>query len=106
MWFVLFQGKMHAFLLLGCFVLTTAEYFLTSAHMIPDESLHTNRVVASNAVSQSLDVVPPPVVIVGRFASFNSSDFTSFVKSQPRSNGTVEVCATLDQMAEDIGTKP
>ncbi|KAG8007278.1 Agouti-signaling protein [Nibea albiflora] len=55
---------MHAFLLLGCFVLAATEYILGSAHMIPDERLSTNRVVVANALSQSLAVGPPPVVIV------------------------------------------
>ena len=64
---LLFQGKMNAFLLLGCFVLTTTEYFLISAHMIPEERLSTNRVVVSNVLSQSLEIGAPPVVIVGEF---------------------------------------
>ncbi|KAM4583477.1 agouti signaling protein 1 [Fundulus diaphanus] len=55
---------MHAFLLLGCFVLAVTQYYLGSAHMIPDDRLSTNRVVASNALSQSLQIDPPPVVIV------------------------------------------
>ncbi|XP_071329156.1 agouti signaling protein 1 [Trachinotus anak] len=55
---------MHAFLLLGCFVLATTEYFLSSAHMIPDEKHSTNRVVVSSVLSQSLEVGSPPVVIV------------------------------------------
>ncbi|XP_068560588.1 agouti signaling protein 1 [Cebidichthys violaceus] len=55
---------MHASMLLGCFVLVTAEYFLASAHMIPDERLSTNRVVVSNTLSQSLYKGSPPVVIV------------------------------------------
>ncbi|XP_026163338.1 agouti signaling protein 1 [Mastacembelus armatus] len=55
---------MHAFLLLSCFVLTTTEYFLGSAHMIPDEKLSTNTVVVSTALSQILDAGSPPVVIV------------------------------------------
>ncbi len=64
--YFLFQRKMHAFLLLGCFVFAVSEYFLGSAHMIPDERLATNRVVVSGALSQSLEVAPPSVVIVGR----------------------------------------
>lgn len=56
---------MHAFLLLGCFVLATTELVRGSAHMIPDERLSTNKVVVSNALSQSLDVGSPPVLIVG-----------------------------------------
>ncbi|KAK2861633.1 hypothetical protein Q5P01_001166 [Channa striata] len=55
---------MHSVLLLGCFVLAVTEYFLGSAHMVPDERLSTNRVVVSNAMSQSLDTHSPPVVIV------------------------------------------
>ncbi|XP_038551373.1 agouti signaling protein 1 [Micropterus salmoides] len=55
---------MHAFLLLGCFVLAATEYFLGSAHMIPDERLSTNRVVVSNALTQNLEIGSPPVVIV------------------------------------------
>uniref|UniRef100_A0A3Q2PSZ1 Agouti domain-containing protein n=1 Tax=Fundulus heteroclitus TaxID=8078 RepID=A0A3Q2PSZ1_FUNHE len=58
---------MHAFLLLGCFVLAVTQYYLGSAHMIPDDRLSTNRVVASNALSQSLQIDPPPVVIVGKY---------------------------------------
>ncbi|KAM7421918.1 hypothetical protein PAMA_010139 [Pampus argenteus] len=54
---------MHALLMISCFFLAV-EYFLVSAYMIPDERLSTNRVVVSNALSQSLDVAPPPVVIV------------------------------------------
>ncbi|XP_044065727.1 agouti signaling protein 1 [Siniperca chuatsi] len=55
---------MHAFLLLSCFVLAATEYFLGSAHMIPEEKLSTNRVVVSNALSQNLEMGSPPVVIV------------------------------------------
>ncbi|KAK5871908.1 hypothetical protein PBY51_012648 [Eleginops maclovinus] len=55
---------MHALLLLSCLVLAATEHFLASAHMIPEESLATNRVVFSNALSQSLDIAPPHVVIV------------------------------------------
>lgn len=62
---------MHAFLMIGCFVLAATEYLLGSAHMIPDERLSTNRVVVSNALSQSLDMGSPPVVIVGKCASLN-----------------------------------
>ncbi|KAM9361522.1 agouti signaling protein 1 [Symphorus nematophorus] len=54
---------MNALLLLGCFVLAVTDYFLGSAHMIPDDRLSTNRVV-SGALSQSFEVGPPPVVIV------------------------------------------
>ncbi len=61
---------MHAFLLLGCFVLAATEYFLGSAHMVPDERLSTSRIVVSNALSQNLDMGSPPVVIVGKFANF------------------------------------
>lgn len=57
---------MHTVLLLGCFVLAVTEYFLGSAHMIPEEKLSTNKVVA---LSQSLELIPPPVVIVGKSAS-------------------------------------
>lgn len=62
---------MQAVLLLGCFVLAVTQYLLGSAHMIPDERLSTNRVVVSGALSQSLELAPPPVVIVGKFASLN-----------------------------------
>ncbi|XP_070815560.1 agouti signaling protein 1 [Chaetodon trifascialis] len=55
---------MHAFLLLGCFVLVVTDYFLCSAHMIPDERLSTNRVSVSTALSLSHEIGPPPVVIV------------------------------------------
>ncbi|XP_047203933.1 agouti signaling protein 1 isoform X1 [Girardinichthys multiradiatus] len=55
---------MHALLMLGCFVLAVTQYCPGSAHMIPDDRLSTNRVVASNALSQSLQIDPPPVVIV------------------------------------------
>ncbi|XP_042263068.1 agouti signaling protein 1 [Thunnus maccoyii] len=61
---LLFQRKMHAILMIGCFVLAATDYFLGSAHMIPDERLSTNRVVVANALSQSLDMGSPPVVIV------------------------------------------
>ncbi|XP_029288156.1 agouti signaling protein 1 [Cottoperca gobio] len=53
---------MHAFLLLVCFALAATEYSFASAHMIPDESLSTNRVVISNTLSQSLDI-PQPVIV-------------------------------------------
>ncbi|XP_037346977.2 agouti signaling protein 1 [Pungitius pungitius] len=55
---------MHALTLLGCVALVTADYLLASAIMIPDENLSTNRVVITNALSQSLHRGPPPVVIV------------------------------------------
>uniref|UniRef100_UPI0037E84742 agouti signaling protein 1 n=1 Tax=Semicossyphus pulcher TaxID=241346 RepID=UPI0037E84742 len=55
---------MHAFLLLGCFVLAATDYLFCSAHMIPEERLSSNRVVVSNALSQSLDVVSPSVLII------------------------------------------
>ncbi|XP_053172013.1 agouti signaling protein 1 [Scomber japonicus] len=55
---------MHAFLMIGCFLLAASEYLLGSAHMIPDERLSTNRVVVTNALSQSLDIDSPPVVMV------------------------------------------
>lgn len=61
---------MHALLLLGCVILAATEYFLGSAHMIPEERLSTNRVV-SNALSQSLEIGTPPVVIVGKFTNLN-----------------------------------
>lgn len=70
---------MHAFLLLGCFVLAATEYLLGSAHMIPDERLSTNRVVVANALSQSLAVDPPPVVIVGKFARLTFSVFLLYL---------------------------
>lgn len=59
----LFQRKMHGFLLLSCFVFVVTECFLVSAHMIPEEKLSNNRVVA---LSQNLAMIPPPVVIVGK----------------------------------------
>lgn len=59
---------MHTVLLVGCFVLAVTEYFLGSAHMIPEEKLSTNKVVA---LSQSLELIPPPVVIVGKSTSLN-----------------------------------
>lgn len=77
---LLFQRKMHTFLLLGCFVLAATDYFLGSAHMIPDERLATNRVVVSNALSQSLGINSPPVVIVGKFANFTVFTFTVQIK--------------------------
>ncbi|KAM9814131.1 agouti signaling protein 1 [Neosynchiropus ocellatus] len=55
---------MHAVLLLGCLVLAERGLFVGSAHMIPDERLATNRVVASGALSQSLDTHQPAVLIV------------------------------------------
>ncbi|XP_047440164.1 agouti signaling protein 1 [Mugil cephalus] len=55
---------MHASLLLGCFLLAATQYFLGSAHMIPDERLSANRVVVSNALSQNLEIGSPSVVIV------------------------------------------
>ncbi|XP_061584356.1 agouti signaling protein 1 [Cololabis saira] len=55
---------MNASLLLGCFVFAATQYFLCSAHMILDERLYNNKVVVSNALSQSLEIDPPPVVIV------------------------------------------
>lgn len=73
---LLFQGKMQAFLLFGCFVLAVTEYVLSSAHMVPDEGLSSNRVFVSGALSQNLEMGTPPVVIVGKFASF-----TLFVES-------------------------
>lgn len=60
-----FQRKMQTFLLLSWLILAMTDYFLGSAHMIPEERLSTNRVVVSGALSQSLELVPPPVVIVG-----------------------------------------
>ncbi len=68
---LVFQRKMHAFLLLGCFFLAVTEYLFGSAHMIPDDRLSTNHV--SSALSQSLEVIPPPVLIVGKFASLEFS---------------------------------
>lgn len=56
---------MKGFLLLGCFLLAVAESFLGSAHMMPEDGLATNRVTVQNAVSRSLDVGPPPVLIEG-----------------------------------------
>lgn len=67
-WCLLFQEKMQAVLLLGCFVLVATEFFRCSGHMIPDDRLSTNRVVLSNALSQSVDAGSPPVVIVGKLA--------------------------------------
>uniref|UniRef100_A0AAQ4PHH5 Agouti-signaling protein n=1 Tax=Gasterosteus aculeatus aculeatus TaxID=481459 RepID=A0AAQ4PHH5_GASAC len=58
------QRKMRASTLLGCLVLVTADHLLAAAIMIPDETLSTNRVVVSNAVSQNLYKGPPPVLIV------------------------------------------
>lgn len=84
---LLFQRKMHAILLLGCFVLAVQEYFLGSAHMIPEERLSTNRVVS---LSQSLEIIPPPVVIVGKIASLNIHCFR-FIKSQSRIIYTVSM---------------
>ncbi|XP_069568798.1 agouti signaling protein 1 [Brachyistius frenatus] len=55
---------MHASLLLGCFVFAVTEYFLGSAHMIPDEKLSSNRVVVSNVLSPNVELPSPPVVIV------------------------------------------
>ncbi|KAE8298823.1 Sodium- and chloride-dependent taurine transporter Solute carrier family 6 member 6 [Larimichthys crocea] len=76
------QIKMHAFLLLGCFVLAATEYLLGSAHMIPDERLSTNRVVVANALSQSLAVDPPPVVI----SCLNQQRRTRNQRNQKRTN--------------------
>uniref|UniRef100_A0A3B4BDQ8 Agouti-signaling protein n=1 Tax=Periophthalmus magnuspinnatus TaxID=409849 RepID=A0A3B4BDQ8_9GOBI len=55
---------MNVFLVLSCVVLVATEYSPSSAHMVPDNSLSTNHVVVSNALSQSLDARSPPVVIV------------------------------------------
>ncbi|XP_072239175.1 agouti signaling protein 1 [Leuresthes tenuis] len=56
---------MRASLLFGCFLfVAVTQYFPGSAHMIPDEVLSTNKVVVSNALSQSLEIDSPPVVIV------------------------------------------
>ncbi|KAA8593265.1 agouti-signaling protein [Etheostoma spectabile] len=55
---------MNGFLLLGCFVLSATKYFLTSAHMIPDDRLSTNRVMEYHTLSESFEIGPPPVVIV------------------------------------------
>ncbi|XP_030274633.1 agouti signaling protein 1 [Sparus aurata] len=55
---------MQAFLLFGCFVLAVTEYVLSSAHMVPDEGLSSNRVFVSGALSQNLEMGTPPVVIV------------------------------------------
>lgn len=66
---------MNAFLLLGYFVIAVTEYLQGSAHMIPEESLYTNRVIASGALTQSLEVVPPPVVIVGKVSMLNIRAF-------------------------------
>ncbi|XP_034389141.1 agouti signaling protein 1 [Cyclopterus lumpus] len=55
---------MHAVMMLGCFVFATTEYFLASAHMVPDERLSTNRVDLSNFPSQNHYKGPPSVVIV------------------------------------------
>ncbi|XP_035518153.1 agouti signaling protein 1 isoform X1 [Morone saxatilis] len=82
-------GKMHAVLLLGFFVLAATDYFLGSAHMIPDDRLSTNRVVVSNALSQSLEIAPPPVVIVELPKSAKKNKKTKkqkknkFVKKRP-----------------------
>lgn len=64
------QRKMRASTLLGCLVLVTADHLLAAAIMIPDETLSTNRVVVSNAVSQNLYKGPPPVLIVGKSVRF------------------------------------
>lgn len=77
---------MQAFLLFGCFVLAVTEYVLSSAHMVPDEGLSSNRVFVSGALSQNLEMGTPPVVIVGKFASL-----TLFVESHPSSNGSVNI---------------
>ncbi|KAJ0023492.1 hypothetical protein NQD34_003391 [Periophthalmus magnuspinnatus] len=61
--------KMNVFLVLSCVVLVATEYSPSSAHMVPDNSLSTNHVVVSNALSQSLDARSPPVVIVGQSLS-------------------------------------
>ncbi|XP_074532279.1 agouti signaling protein 1 [Halichoeres trimaculatus] len=55
---------MHTLLFLGCFVLVVSDYLFSSAHMIPEDTLSNNRVVVSNALSQSLEVPSPPVLIV------------------------------------------
>lgn len=61
----LLQIKMHAFLFLSCFVLAVTEYLFSTAHMVPEERLSSNR-VASSAPPQSSEVLPPPVIIVGK----------------------------------------
>uniref|UniRef100_A0A8C6TCL6 Agouti-signaling protein n=1 Tax=Neogobius melanostomus TaxID=47308 RepID=A0A8C6TCL6_9GOBI len=56
--------KMNVFLVLSCLVLVAMEHFPGTAHMVLDNTLSTNHVVVSNALSQSLDARAPPVVIV------------------------------------------
>ncbi|KAF7207529.1 agouti signaling protein 1 [Nothobranchius furzeri] len=51
-------------LMLGCIVFTATQFYLGSAHMILDERLSTNMAVVSNALSQSIEIETPPVVIV------------------------------------------
>ncbi|KAF3856840.1 hypothetical protein F7725_017563 [Dissostichus mawsoni] len=62
---------MHALLLLSCLVLAATDHFLASAHMIPDESLATNRVVLSNALSQSLDIAPLLLLLIAKNSEEN-----------------------------------
>lgn len=61
----LLQIEMHAFLFLSCFVLAVTEYLFSAAHMAPEESLSSNRVMSAG-LPQSVEVVPPPVIIVGK----------------------------------------
>ncbi|TNN43127.1 Agouti-signaling protein [Liparis tanakae] len=67
-------GKMHAAVMLGCFLFAATEYFLVSAHMVPDERLSSNMVDLSNALPHSHYKGPPAVVIVGEFYLWGQID--------------------------------
>ncbi|XP_076012979.1 agouti signaling protein 1 [Genypterus blacodes] len=53
---------MHAILLLGCLVLGKTDYLLSSAHMIHDDTLSTNRLAETAGLSQSLHGNSTPFV--------------------------------------------
>ncbi|XP_037535684.1 agouti signaling protein 1 [Nematolebias whitei] len=55
---------MHASLLLSCLVFAAVHFYIGFAHMIVDDRLSTKKTFASIAVSQSLQIDTPPVVIV------------------------------------------
>ncbi|KAM4588686.1 agouti signaling protein 1 [Odontesthes bonariensis] len=79
---------MHASLLFGCFLfVAVTRYFPGSAHMMPDEVLSTNKVVVSNALSQSIEIDSPPVVIVELTKSVKKKEKT---KKQKKSKFSVK----------------
>ncbi|XP_029286608.1 agouti-signaling protein-like [Cottoperca gobio] len=72
---------MHAFLLLVCFVLAATEYSFSSAHMIPDECLPTNKTIIVKKRP------PPPANCIPLWGSCKSPsnvccDFCAFCRCQ------------------------